>query len=207
MKKHFYILLLLFTSVLAMGQQKFRVEVQETDTWRDIYILKNEHNEVLRVLDSAKYFFCSSGFDLGHFAVFGIKGNIGDKGWTAIDSNEKILFHVYNYSFGEPTPDFMVEDKIRIVDQNNKIGFANREGIIIIKPQFEIATSFFNGKAIIAATCKRTKPNVDEDHGDCDHSYLVCKQHGYINEKGEVLKVGNFTFEEIQAEIGWKAPD
>ncbi len=99
----------------------------------------------------------------------------------------------------------MVEDKVRIVDQNDKIGFANREGIIIIKPQFEIATSFFNGKAIIAATCKKTKPDGHEHQGDCDHSYLMCNQHGYINEKGMILKIGNFTFEENKEEIGWKA--
>jgi hypothetical protein len=33
--------------------------------------------------------------------------------------------------------------------KNERIGFADRKGNIIVKPQFEIVTSFNNGKAII----------------------------------------------------------
>lgn len=207
MVKYIYLILLFWISISVMGQQKFRVEIQETDTWRDIYILKNEQNAVIKVLDSAKYYFCSSGHNLGYFAVFGVKESKQKNGWTAIDSNEKVLFYVYNYSFGEPSPDFLVEDKLRIVDENGKIGYANREGKIIIKPQFEIASPFFNGKAIIAMDCKRTPMDKHEHTGDCNHSYLVCKQHGYINEKGEIIKLGHFTYQEIQKEIGWKEPE
>jgi hypothetical protein len=36
---------------------------------------------------------------------------------------------------------------------------------------------------------------------------MVCEKHGYINEKGAVLKIGNFAFEQIAKEIDWRMPD
>ncbi|MEO8254351.1 MAG: WG repeat-containing protein, partial [Flavobacterium sp.] len=148
---------------------------------------------------------CLRGFDEDSykgFAVFGIKG---ENDWFAIDSNEKKLFKVYNTSFGEPSPDKLIENKIRIVDDNGKIGFADSNGKIIIKPQFEIVTSFHKGKAIIGETCTKIPWNQHATEVDCHHYTIECKKQGYIDQNGTILEIGNFTFEEIQKKIKWKS--
>ncbi len=58
----------------------------------------------------------------GNFAIVSMRGL---SGWAAIDANENVLFNVYNTSLGEPSPDYLIDGKIRIVDKDNLIGFAN----------------------------------------------------------------------------------
>ena len=201
--KHLLTLCLLIVNLSVEAQTKFKLVENETETWRSIYSIVDENNNTLKVLDSAKYYVALNGFDYGYFAILGKKGM---PGWSAIDANEKVLFQVYNTSFGEPSPDYLIENKIRIIDQNEKIGFANEKGEIIIKPQFEIVTSFHNGYAIIAEKCKKI-PWGNHEHDDgCKHYSIKCERHGYIDEKGKIIKLGNFTFEQIMEEIKWK-PD
>ena len=203
--RHFTLILLLLLFVgSTYGQRKFKVVVTETDTWRDIYSLVDENGKLIRQLDTSKYLMCFNPDQYVYFGIFGLKGF---KGWAAIDANEKLLFDVYNTSFGEPTPDYLIEDKIRIVDSNNLIGFADTQGRVIIKPQFEIATSFHKGKAIIGQTCKKVPWGEHSKESDCHHYSIICQRHGYINQKGETLKIGELTFEQIMKEIDWKAPD
>ena len=203
MRLKFIILSILFLSKLS-AQTRFKVEQKETETWRSIYSLIDEKNDLIKVLDSSKYYITFNFDNYGYFAIFGKKGS---PGWTAIDAKENILFQVYNTSFGEPSPDYLIENKIRIIDSENKIGFANEKGQIVIKPQFEIVTSFHNGKAIIGEKCKKVPWKEHAKEEDCQHYSIVCENFGYINEKGEILKLGNYTFEEIKKEIDWKADE
>jgi hypothetical protein len=199
-----FLALLLFFCQFTFGQKKFKVEVKETGRWRDIYCLVDEQGKVIRQLDTSKYYVSFNNDQYGYFAIFGKKGSTG---WTAIDANENELFKVYNTSFGEPSPDYLVENKIRIIDGNKKIGFANYKGEIIIKPRFEIATSFHNGKAIIAETCQKVLWDEHAKEAACHHYSIVCKKHGYINEEGVVVKIGDYSFDQISKETGWKMPD
>ncbi len=168
-----------------------------------MYSLVDEQGKLIRQLDTSKYYVSFNNGQFGYFAVFGKKES---SGWTAIDANENELFKVYNTSFGEPSPDDLIENKIRIVDENGKIGFANNKGEIIIKPQFEIATSFHNGKAIIGEICKKVPWDEHAKETDCHHYSIECKTHGFINEKGIVIKKGEYSFEQIMKEIDWKIP-
>jgi len=202
MKLKIIILLFLIFNFLT-AQTKFKVDEKQTETWRSIYSLVDENNKTLKVLDSAKYIHFMSGYEYGYFAICQKKGS---PGWSAIDSNEKILFQVYNTSFGEPSPDYLIENKIRIIDSENKIGFGNEKGEILIKPQFEIATSFHNGKAIIGEKCEKIPWDEHAKEGDCHHYSIVCENHGFINENGKILKLGKYQFEDIVKEIDWK-PD
>jgi hypothetical protein len=202
MKNHL-ILFFLIISLSIKAQTKFKLIEKETDTWRSIYSLVDENNKTLRVLDSAKYFMPLSGFEFGYFAVIAKKGS-KNHGWPAIDVNENILFYVYNTSIGEPSPDYLIENKIRIIDENEKIGFANEKGEIIIKPKFEIVTSFHNGYAIIAEKCKKVPWGNHEHDKDCNHYSIECERHGYIDEKGKIIKLGNFSFKQMMEEIKWK---
>ena len=67
------------------------------------------------------------------------------KGVFAIDRNEKILFQVCSYEIG---PDIVSNGLFRIIE-NGKIGFANMNGEIVIKPRFQFVYPFQeNGFAI-----------------------------------------------------------
>lgn len=201
--KHFLYVFLFLTSFNNFGQTSFKIKEVATKDWKSIYCMVDEAGKTIKVLDTAKYIISFNDESYRYFAVFGIKG---EKEWCAIDSNEKILFKVYNTSFGEPSPDEIIDNKIRIVDKNNKIGFADYKGNIIIKPQFEVATSFYEGKAIIGKKCDKVPWELPEEqnHSDCHHYSMVCKKHGFINNKGEIIELGNYTFEEIQKKIDWK---
>ena len=140
---------------ITYGQKKFKVVVKETDSWQEMFSLVDENGKLIRQLDTEKYFVCFNSDKYGYFAIFGMKAGVGGgSGWSAIDADGNLLFKVYNTSFGEPSPDYLVENKIRIIDNNNLIGYADNKGKIIIKPQYEAATSFHKGKAIIGQTCK-----------------------------------------------------
>jgi hypothetical protein len=166
-------------------------------------LINDEKGNLIKELDSSKYSVSFNDDSLRYFAVFLIENR---RGWSAIDSNENFLFEVYNVG-DEVNPDNLIENKIRIIDENKKIGFANEKGQIIIKPQFEIVTSFHNGKAIIAENCKKIPWNAHAEESDCHHYSIECKRHGYINEKGEIIELGNYTFEEIQKKTNWKQPE
>ena len=203
--KHLKIILLLsilsFFSINSYCQKKFKVKVEEKYETVNQYYLVDEKENILRELDTSKYYAFLAENSLKYFAVFGIKGK---SGWSAIDENEKILFQVYNSVNGEPSPDNLIENKIRIINENNKIGFANEKGEIIIKPQFEIITSFQNNRAIFGKKCEKEYWEKEKHENGCNHYSIKCSEHGFINEKGEIIKFGNYTFEEIAKEINWK---
>jgi hypothetical protein len=197
---------MLLVSLNNFGQTKFKIKEVETKNWKSIYYLVNEKGETIKELDTAKYVISLNDAKYKYFAVFMIKG---EKGWSAIDINEKILFKVYNTSFGEPSPDEIIDNKIRIVDENDKIGFADYKGNIIINPKFEIASSFYKGKAIIGESCEKKPWELAEEvnHSDCHHYSIECKKYGYINDTGEILEIGDYKVEELQNKIKWKAPE
>ena len=201
---NFIFILFFFTSILA--QEKFSIKSKQLDNRRVSYQMVDEKGKVFKELDTATYIICFNEEQLGHFAVFARRDT---KGWTAIDKNENILFEVYNNSLGEPSPDWLVDRKIRIVDKEGKIGFANDRGKIIIKPQFEIVSTFHNGKAIIGELCEQIPwDKHPEDHSaGCQHYSIKCNKHGYIDEFGKIILLGNFTFEQIAKKIHWKNPD
>lgn len=200
--------LLLILIGTTYGQTRFKVVVKETGGWQEIFSLVDENRKHIRMLDTAKYFVNFNSDKYVYFAIFGMRAGYNKgHGWPAIDSKEKLVFHVYNTSFGEPNPDYLVEKKIRIVDENNLIGYADHKGKVIIKAQFEFATSFHDGKAIIGQKCKKVPWNSHADNNDCQHYSIICEQYGYLDTDGTILKLGNYTFEEIIKDIKWKMPD
>ncbi|MBS1930075.1 MAG: WG repeat-containing protein [Bacteroidetes bacterium] len=176
------------------------VQYDTTNQQRYGYVFTNPKGDTVTRLDTAKYYICFSD-TIQYFAIVGIRNKTG---WWAIDKNEKPLFQVFNTSSGEPSPDELREGMIRIVDDNGRVGFANYKGEIVIKPQFEAASSFYKGKAIIGRQCHRVLWCCEGENED-KHYIIDCKQAGYINTKGEIRKIGDYTFEQIQKEIGWKS--
>lgn len=164
------------------------------------YVFTNQRGDTVTRLDTSKYYVCFSD-TIQYFAIVGIKNK---KGWWAIDRNERPLFEIFNTSSGEPSPDELREGLIRIVNNSGQIGFAKYNGKIVINPQFEAASSFYRGKAIIGKKCKQVLWCCEGENED-KHYITDCKQTGYINIQGQVKKIGNYSFEQIQKEIGWKS--
>jgi hypothetical protein len=67
------------------------------------------------------------------------------KGYYAIDRKERLLFEVLGMDNG---PDY-VENGLFRIKLEGKIGYANLQGSIVIKPQFDFALPFQNGYAVI----------------------------------------------------------
>jgi len=67
-----------------------------------------------------------------------------------IDKNENELFEVFKTDNG---PDYIENGLFRIV-KNNKIGYANSNGKIVISPQYNCAHSFVQGKAKVSDSCE-----------------------------------------------------
>ena len=53
-------------------------------------------------------------------------------------------------------------------------------------------STFNNNKAIIGRYCNK---NIEE---------RICKENGYINQDGKIIKSGNFTYSQIKKEISWQ---
>lgn len=172
------------------AEEKYIVKYTTVDNNMEYYVLDSKNDTVLK-LDTAKYFVC---FDeeFEHFLTVAPRGR---KGWWAIDLNENFLFEVYNAGFGEPSPDILKYGMIRIVDVNGKIGFADEEGKVVIKPQFEIASSFYKKYAIIGEDCREVP--WDTSDVSCEHYSIECSRYGYIDKSGKVIEIGNHTLEEL----------
>ena len=101
--------------------------------------------------------------------------SLSKRGIVGIDRNENILFNVYVFDNG---PDYPRDGLFRIV-KNNKIGYADLLGNIVIKPQYDCAYPFKNGKAKVGFGCKTA--NIDE------HSWWTGGRWVTINKKGKVI--------------------
>ncbi|WP_163718739.1 WG repeat-containing protein [Mangrovibacterium lignilyticum] len=87
---------------------------------------------------------------------FGIVMHKGEKA-IAIDRRENFLYEVYWFDNG---PDRIINNRFRIIQQG-KIGYANRKGEIVIKPQFQCATPFKQGAARVSYSCDPGEPDKD----------------------------------------------
>lgn len=66
-----------------------------------------------------------------------------------IDKEENELFEVYWFDNG---PDY-VQDGLFRIKKDDKVGYANEAGDIIIEPQYKCTTPFENGQARVAVEC------------------------------------------------------
>lgn len=98
---------------------------------------------------------------------------------AAIERNEKIVFDVYMFDNG---PDWLEEGLFRI-KRNGKIGYADKNGIIIIEPQFECAGQFEDGTARVSLNC-----NLVKSENGTEHTSMESSSWFYIDKKGNRIK-------------------
>lgn len=210
MHYHLYVAILIFSCCsCATNSKSARYQIGGTNWPNAEFYVLDARGDTIKKLEKHEYTIGFTG-EFDKFAVFGIKG---EKDWCAVDIHENILFKIGNFPLEELwSPDYFVEDRIRIIDESGKYGFANEKGKIVVKPKYELVTQFNKGYAIILQDChkeywKNDEEGEEEEHGDCNHYSIECNQHGYINKKGKVIKLGYYTFEDIQREIGWNWPN
>lgn len=98
---------------------------------------------------------------------------------VAIDRNENILFDAYLFDNG---PDELEDGLFRII-RNEKIGYADKNGVIVIAPQFGCADQFENEIARVTLNCKIVKSEKDQEH-----SIEESDDWFYIDKKGNIVK-------------------
>ena len=130
----------------------------------------NQHGDTVIPIGKYKYCFMDSATrflllvsnDTNTFDVF------------ACDLKENRLYEVYWFDNG---PDyFSSQDGLFRILRNGKIGYANEDGIVVIKPQFECAEPFYKGKAKVTLECEIIS------HGN--HSHMNSDQWYYIDRTG-----------------------
>lgn len=99
-----------------------------------------------------------------------------NEGVIAINTKGMELFQVFTFDNG---PDYISEGLFRIVGKHQKIGFANMNGQIVIKPEYDAAYPFTEGKALVCKGCLVQKEG--------EHSSWTGGKWGVINKKGNML--------------------
>lgn len=157
-----------FHAQFSAPQNDYLLLITDTITDQSAYI---DHKGDT-IIPLGKYMYCFTDTFRTYAIVL-----IEPKGFFAIDRNEKVMFEVYNYDNG---PDYVEEGTFRMIE-NGKIGFADAAtGKILIKPIYECAYPFENGKAKVSVKCKQTPEN--------EMIKWESENWIYINRKGKVLK-------------------
>jgi hypothetical protein len=97
--------------------------------------------------------------------------------WVYIDRNENVLFDIYTFDNG---PDYISEGLFRVI-RNEKIGYANEKGQIVIPCIYACAFPFKDGQAKVSFKCE---PSKYDEHG-CHHLPPTSDKWIYIDKSGK----------------------
>ena len=141
------------------------------DTTSNEFGYKNLQGKI--IIPQGKYPFCFT--DTFKTYAIVLKPGIG---FIAINRQEKLLYKVFDFDNG---PDEESEGLFRIIE-NDKIGFADAAtGEVLIKPQFDCAFPFEEGKSKVSNDCKI--------HAEGEHPEWQSDNWFYIDKTGK--RVGN----------------
>jgi hypothetical protein len=171
--------LLVYSCTNAIVQN--RVDVESKTSKETIYLFcegiidkgdpvgyKNKVGEIIVPAGKYQMIISDSIVDIGF--VLSHKG-----AWLALNSSGEELFEVFNYDNG---PDYVEEGLFRIL-KDEKIGFANEKGEIVIPCKYSCAYPFEGGKANVSDDCEKISEN--------EHVSWKSESWFYINKKGEKL--------------------
>ena len=127
-------------------------------------------NSTGKVIIPAKYKHAEN--PVGNIAAVIENGN-----WVWINKRGGKLVVPFIYDNG---PDYFVEGLSRFVS-NNKVGFINKHGQIVIKAHFDFVTPFEKGYAIYCIGCKSVRD------GDSDYHVMKGGRWGCIDKNGRIV--------------------
>lgn len=115
-------------------------------------------------------------FVIAHdFSPEGIAAVADKNGWAYINMAGNVVIRPFVF---DNAPDPFNEGLARF-SVDNKFGFFDKTGKVIIQPQFDFAWSFSEGLAAMCTGCKEEK--------DGEYSFMKGGKWGYINKKGEIV--------------------
>ena len=155
-------------SVFSQDNNDLYLQIIETDNYGEECAYVNSVGE--EIIPFGKYLRCYT----DTFKTVAFVTKKGDDRIVAIDRNEKELFQVKTYDNG---PDYVKDGLFRIV-VNDKIGFANMKGEIIIPPTFKTVYPFSEERAAFCIDCRQIESG--------EHLVDTGGKWGYIDTKGEV---------------------
>lgn len=135
---------------------------------------KNLKGEI--IIPIGKYNYCFT--DTFKNSAFVYDSKLTDSKIVAIDRNENILFDAYMFDNG---PDYLSDGLFRII-RDGKIGFADKNGNIVITPKYECAEPFKQGIARVTFECKKMRLK------EAEHSKFVSNSWFFIDKMGNRIK-------------------
>lgn len=93
------------------------------------------------IINFGKFLYCQH----DTISNFGYVIDKKTKETIGINHKGERIFEAFIYDNG---PDYISEGLFRI-KRNGKVGYANKQGIIVIKPEYKCASSFYKGYAIV----------------------------------------------------------
>jgi hypothetical protein len=153
--------LLILAGHLTAGQTKL-VSFEEDDKWG----YKNASGQVV-----IKPQFVMA----NDFLPEGIGAVLDKQGWAYINKKGKIIIRPFVFDNG---PDYFREGLARY-ELNGKMGFFDKRGRVVIRPQFEFAYWFQEGLSAICMGCKTARVG--------EYGVVGGGKWGYINKKGRMV--------------------
>ena len=101
---------------------------------------------------------------------------VTDSGLIAINTKGEFLFKAYPFDNG---PDYFSNGLTRVV-RDNRIGYANKEGKIVVPPTFLYAEPFNNGRAKVSQVERHTQ----HDPKICNHYH---ETYDFVNKRGRIV--------------------
>lgn len=129
-----------------------------------------KHSESGKIILPAKYHF-SYGFE----ASSGLAAVVEEGRWHYINVTGAYVYEPYIYDNG---PDYPSDGLSRIIDENDKVGYIDAKGAMVISPQFDWASPFEEGVAQFCEGCKEELIHDDE------HTQIVGGKWGTITKDG-----------------------
>ncbi|MCW3788917.1 WG repeat-containing protein [Plebeiibacterium sediminum] len=174
----------LFTTFIIIGMLSLGCEYTKKHDYL-LRTVKGDFNEIgaengyvnssgEMVIDYGKYYHCVTDTFRNFAIVYTKSGKI-----VGIDRGEHELYEVFVYDNG---PDPLSDGLFRIV-KDGKIGYADRNGSIVIEPIYQCAFPFKEGIAKVSKDCNQLQ--------DGEHYQWESKQWIFINKKGKEITTAN----------------
>lgn len=157
----FIFLLLILIGSESQAQEKIVPFVKE-NKWGYI----DEHG---KIVIKPQFIFAND------FSAEGIAAVVDDIGWAYIDTRGNVIIRPFIFDNG---PDYFQEGLARFTVEN-RFGFFDKAGEIVIEPQFDFTLPFHEGLSAVCMECKEKRSG--------EHSLIEGGKWGYINTKGEIV--------------------
>ena len=119
------------------------------------------------IIPLGKYYYCYT----DTIRDFGMVIEKGTGKILGIDQNATELFEIFKTDNG---PDYVKNGLFRII-KNDRIGYANENGIVVIEPKYKCALSFILGKAKVSDSCKIVISSGQKFYVDAKWYYIDTK--------------------------------